>query len=378
MEMITLNIGEPVLGVVATLFGILVLVLVLPLVSRKVEENLEPFFLLMGIIAVTSIYLAGILPGSEVPKLAKNALLAPVMLHGIPIGITQVVFLAGLAFYYYYRPIYRGIGKLLTKLGLTWFIFIIVTLLGLTSSIISVIVAAVLYSEIMAALPLPRSKKVEVTVLAAFALGMGAALTPVGEPLATIVVHKLSGPPYHAGFDFLLKKLGDLVIPGVIGVALYTALCAGKGVASNIDLSVFEELEYEETLAGITLRAIRVYIFVAALELLGTGFTPLIEWYFSKIPSYIIYWVNMVSAIVDNATLAAAEIGPFLHIDQIRSALMGLLISGGMMIPGNIPNIVAAARLKIKSKEWMRIGVPFGLALLMIYFVAMAAMGMFH
>ena len=51
----------------------------------------------------------------------------------------------------------------------------------------------------------------------------------------------------------------------------------------------------------------------------------------------------MVSAILDNATLAAAEIGPALTESQIKSALMGLLISGGMLIPGNIPNIILQA-----------------------------------
>ena len=53
----------------------------------------------------------------------------------------------------------------------------------------------------------------------------------------------------------------------------------------------------------------------------------------------------MVSAILDNATLAAAEIGPVLSEFQIKSILMGLLISGGMLIPGNIPNIISASKL---------------------------------
>jgi len=44
-----------------------------------------------------------------------------------------------------------------------------------------------------------------------------------------------------------------------------------------------------------------------------------------------------VSAILDNATLTAAEISPQMHLDQVRAVLMSLLISGGMLIPGNIP-----------------------------------------
>ncbi|ABM80870.1 DUF1646 family protein [Hyperthermus butylicus] len=367
--LVALNIPEePVMSVVAVLGAILGMVLVLPMVSRKVEENLEPFFLVMGIVGSIAIYLAGILPSGEVGELVKRALLTPVMLHGIPIGITQVVLLAGLAFYKYHGPIYRGIGRLLEKLGVRGFLLVMVTILGLASSIISVIVAAVIFAEIMAALPLSRQKRVEATVLAAFALGMGAALTPVGEPLATIAVSKLSGPPHYAGFDFLLKLLGPYIIPGVVAVAAYTAARVTRGVTEPVH-GMVKSVEYAETLHGVILRALRVYIFVAALELLGTSFMPLVEWYFTKIPSYILYWMNMISAVVDNATLTAAEIGPYLHIDQIQAALMSLIVSGGMLIPGNIPNIVAANRLKITSKEWARIGVPFGAVLLVIYFI---------
>jgi len=170
-----LNIGQPVMGVVATLFGILALVLVMPLVSRKVEENLEPFFLLMGIIASTAVYLAGILPGSEVPKLVKTALLAPVVLHGIPIGITQVVFIFGLIFYYFYRQIYGGLDKLIRRIGLVGFVIALTATLGLISSIISVIVTAVILSELVAALEVDREARIKFTVYAAFAVGLGAA-----------------------------------------------------------------------------------------------------------------------------------------------------------------------------------------------------------
>jgi predicted cation transporter len=83
--------------------------------------------------------------------------------------------------------------------------------------------------------------------------------------------------------------------------------------------------------------------------------------------------VNIVSAILDNATLTAAEIGPQLSMIQIKSALMGLLIAGGMLIPGNIPNIVAAGKMGITSKEWARYGVPLGLALMFIYFLILFA-----
>jgi predicted cation transporter len=85
--------------------------------------------------------------------------------------------------------------------------------------------------------------------------------------------------------------------------------------------------------------------------LLGDGFKPIILEYLIKVPSVALYWINMASAVLDNATLAAAEIGPVLNEFQIKSVLMGLLISGGMLIPGNIPNIISASKLGITSKE---------------------------
>lgn len=48
---------------------------------------------------------------------------------------------------------------------------------------------------------------------------------------------------------------------------------------------------------------------------------------------------------------------------------MGLLIAGGMLIPGNIPNIVVAGRLKISVKEWAAVGLPLGLALMAVFLV---------
>ena len=103
-----------------------------------------------------------------------------------------------------------------------------------------------------------------------------------------------------------------------------------------------------------------------ALIFLGAGFKPFIDAYLIRVSSQTLFWVNMVSAVLDNATLAAAEIGPTLSEAQIKSALLGLLISGGMLIPGNIPNIIAAHALHIKSTEWAKLGVPLGLVMMSV------------
>lgn len=105
--------------------------------------------------------------------------------------------------------------------------------------------------------------------------------------------------------------------------------------------------------------------------MLGEGMKPLIIWYVVHVPSWMLYWINMVSAVLDNATLTAMEIGPTMQLSQITGIIMGLLIAGGMLIPGNIPNIVAAGRLKISMKEWGVIGVPIGLVILIVYFLVL-------
>ena len=105
-----------------------------------------------------------------------------------------------------------------------------------------------------------------------------------------------------------------------------------------------------------------------ALVLLGDGFRPFIDRYILGLSDGMLYWINMISAVLDNATMAAAELSPQMRPEQVQAILMGLLISGGMLIPGNIPNIITAGKLKINSREWAKLGVPLGLLVMVIYF----------
>ncbi len=345
---------EPIPQIAIGLFSVFLAVLVLPFKVRRIEENLEPFFLFMGILAVT-------ISGLWSFELVKEALTAPVCIGGLPVGIFQVVLISGLVIYKYNRRIYGGFAKIMDEIGIRTFVFLTITLLGLISSVISVIVTAVVLSEIIAIVPVDRETKIKLTVVSCFAVGLGAVLTPVGEPLSTIVVSKL-----HADFFFLFNLLAVYIIPGILALATLGSVCVSKFSSYERDTVP----EYTETLRDVVVRAVKVYVFVSALILLGNGFTPIINWYFTKIPPLLLYWVNTISAILDNATLAAAEISTRMSLLQIKSALLGLLISGGMLIPGNIPNVVSAGRLGIKSKEWAKIGVPLGLVLMSAYFVA--------
>jgi len=351
----------PVPAIVAGLAAIAVLAFVLPLAWRKVEENLEPFFLILGAAAVT---VSGLWSGA----LVLEALKAPVIIGRLPVGIFQVVLVVGLLIHYFNRPFLKAVLKLVHTLGPRVFVFALIALFGLFASLMSVILVAVLLSEIIAGLPMARADKIRLVVTACLAAGLGACLTPLGEPLSTILVARLAGPPHYAGFFFPLRHLGIYIVPGVFGLAFLGAAKLGPRIAVHGQEHV---VEYRETVAGVGLRAVRVFVFIAALVLLGEGFRPLVVWYFMGIPAGALFWLNSVSAVLDNATLTAIEIGPAMALGQIVAIVMGLSIAGGMLIPGNIPNIVAAGRMKISMKDWARVGVPAGLAVMAVYYVVL-------
>jgi len=352
------------------LICIFIAVLVLPFKVKKVEENLEVFLFLCGIAALTISSFATLNgePFGWTPAIVIEALTAPVMITtvaGIPIGIVQIVLIVGLIIYFAHNQIQKGIQILVNKVPLHILVFCLISGLGLISSIISAILAAIILVEIVCALPLGRQEKIGVTVISCFSIGLGAVLTPLGEPLSTIAISKLSGDPYFAGFWFLFEMLGIYVIPAVLAMGILGVVFLRR---QGTPAGGLECVLVRESIRDVVIRAGKVYLFIMALVFLGEGFKPLILEYIVQIPAEGLYWVNTVSAVLDNATLAAAEIEPSLSEIQIKSALMGLLIAGGMLIPGNIPNIISAGKMGITSKEWARYGVPLGFALLLIYF----------
>lgn len=359
------------LGITIGLFLIFLLVLLGPFKIKIVEQNLEVFLFICGVLALTIshfVTLQGVETGWRW-SIIEEALIAPIYISNtlhLPIGIVQVVLVIGLVIYKWHKPIHGAIRTMTEKLSLKVMAFILIAVLGLFSSVISAILAAIILVEMVNALPLARKSKVDLTVIACFSIGLGAALTPLGEPLSTIAISKLSGPPFYATFTYLIEQLAIYIIPGIIAYGLVGMFFLGK-VDPN-DKSMKAE-DYNETLKDVFMRAVKVYVFIMALVFLGDGFKPIIFEYIAKMPAEALFWVNMVSAILDNATLTAAEIGPSFTQIQINAALMGLLIAGGMLIPGNIPNIISAGKLGITSKEWARLGVPLGLVTMVIYFI---------
>ena len=324
---------------------ILLLVLVFPLASRRVEQNLEAFLFVMGALSALA---AGVVSGS---------LIRAALTHPIP--ITLAVLASGLLFKSTRQALGVGLTALAGVIPRRVLVALLILVLGVLSSVFTAIIAALVLVEVLSALRLHADDEARVAVIACMAIGLGAALTPLGEPLATIATAKLG-----VDFWFLMRLLGPWVIPGIVLLGVWGAvLPLRSGGQPRTDGPG------RETYGSVAVRALRVYLFVMGLTLLGEGFTPVIDRFVVLLDTRALYWINMVSAILDNATLTAAEVHSAMTPLQVRAVLMGLLISGGMLIPGNIPNIVAAHKLKISSRTWARSGVPLGLVLLVGYFV---------
>lgn len=342
--------------VIAGLVGILLLVLVLPFAIKKVEENLELFLFIMGVSA-------SLISGIMTPHLILKALEEPIMIAG-------AVLIAGVLFHLLRDQFQGFMNKLFEKVPVALVVFLVVALLGLLSSVITAIIASIILVEIIFLLPLERKHKINICIIACFSIGLGATLTPIGEPLATIAISKL-----NQDFFYLFRLLGKFIIPtlvffGLVGAAYtFWAMRGTNAGSSHGENDDHEELIIEkDDMKGIVIRALKVYLFVMALVFLGEGFQPLIDKYVLALDYRLLYWVNMVSAVLDNATLTAAEISAQMSTMQIEAILMGLLISGGMLVPGNIPNIISASKLRISSTEWAKLGVPFGLVIMAVFY----------
>jgi predicted cation transporter len=328
------------------------IVLSAPFKVKLAEKNLEAFLFLMGVIAVT-------LTSKWTMDLVVLATSEPIIK-----GIVPAVLIAGLIFFYG-KSAFKGIMTNIAKsVPMPALVFLIVFICGMISSVITAIITSLFLVEIVNVLPMERKDKINLVILACFSIGLGAVLTPLGEPLSTIAITKLQGAPYNATFWYLFNQLGVYVILGCAICAAFAAFYVGKAGKAEVT-----EIVDEGGLRDVIMRAVKVYVFVCALFFLGAGMEVLIAKYFTQIPSMVLYWVNITSAILDNATLTAAEIGPALSQGQINAALMGLLIFGGCLIPGNIPNIISAGKLGITSSEYAKLGVPFGLVLGAFFFV---------
>lgn len=339
--------------ILTLLSGLVLAVMILPFLVHKIEQELEIFLLICGLCAAT-------ISRAWNTHLVWEALKEPWM-------ITAAVLVLGLLFKQFGHHTASVIHTIEQKTGPKIFLFLAILCIGLFSSLLTAIIAALLAAEIIKLLNLSSKEKIKLSIYTCFSIGFGAVLTPIGEPLSTIVVAKLKDAPYFADFFFLAKLLGPWIIPGLFLFA-FLAMRMGK---KPVTLPAQNAAPNEETHKTIVLRAGKVYLFVAGLVLLGEGLKPLAVRTIPLLSKYALYWLNILSAVLDNATVASIVITPQLPHDVLLFLLISLVCAGGLLIPGNIPNIICAAKLEIKTRDWLLAALPLGTGLLAVYFIVL-------
>ncbi len=337
------------------LLGIVALcLLILPLTVRWVESHLELFLLLVGTVAVT-------ISGGWSGQLVRHTLSSPVY-------VSFIVVVVSVIFNNYSRYIFRILFAFFRALEPRYSFALLILVLGMSSSLVSVTVSALVLAEVLKVVNLEHNTMVKITVFACYAIGLGAVLTPLAEPMGLVINQALSGPPHHADFFFLLRHFFGWIFPAVCALAVaagYTARHAGTTLQMHIR-------EDKETYGSILRRTGHIYMFVAALTLISAGLRPLAQSTIVHLGGKVLFLANAVSVIIDNATLAAIEIVPTISKSDLVYMVIGLAAFGSMLVQGNLPNIVAAEKLDIKSREWASLAVPTGLALMAGYFVALS------
>jgi predicted cation transporter len=326
---------------------VIVAVLLGPVLIKPIERNVEFFFLLIGILTAS-------IMGQFNAVLVRSALVEP-------LSFTAAVLVFGAAFRVSKAYLDELFATMVELIGPRTLCFFLAIMLGALAPLITPVVSALVFVEAIALLRRDRAAEVSATVFACFAIGIGAGLTPLGLPGIAVVLRSL-----HADFWYLTNLLGPFVAAGIVlAAAPIMFLPFGPG-------QPLTEIRVEDSWSTVLLaRPGRVYVFIAGLVALSDGLRPVVNAYIHRVPEVLLFWINTLSAVVNNSTLAVIEISPSMSVSQQRAALLGLLISGGMLITGNIPNVVAASRLRIGSREWARTGVGFGLALLILCFAVL-------
>ncbi|MBR3899260.1 MAG: DUF1646 family protein [Elusimicrobiaceae bacterium] len=334
------------------LLGVLVLnLLVWPLVSKWVENHLELFLLLVGIAAVS-------ITGGWSKDFVYQTFNAPV-------NVAFIVLVVSVIFNHYSRYIFRVLFVLFRFLEPRYSFAVLVFVLGMVSSICSVTVAALVLAEVLQVVNLEREQTIKVAVYACYAIGLGAILLPLAEPLGLVIYNELAAGPHQADFFYVLRTFFWWIVPGIVLMSLATGYVV-RHSNTQVQLHIREDKEDPKS---ILRRTWNIYLFVAALHLISTGLRPFAQSTIAHLNGKILFWANAVSVIIDNATLAAIEVTPNVTTENLMYMVIGLAAFGSMLVQGNLPNIVTAEKLDIKSREWARVAVPAGLVLMSGYFV---------
>ena len=218
------------------LVGIFFIILLLLITVKKVEHNLELFLLVCGTTLLFSHWL-----GPE--RLINLQLIESAFLEPVKLTIATLVF--GLVFRAIREPLKKRIVMIEARLGPRIFAFLLIFLLGLISSVITAIIAALILCEIVSAINLDKKYETRLVIFACFSIGMGAALTPIGEPLSTIAVAKLRGGALDGDFFMLMRIFGLYIVPGLLLISIAGGFFRGTQVTRSESLTEDSEESFE-------------------------------------------------------------------------------------------------------------------------------------
>lgn len=328
-------------------------VLLGPILVKPIERNVEFFFLLVGV-------LTACVTGQFNRALVWSAL-------SEPLSFTVAVLVFGAAFLLLRDYLDQLLRRLIQILHPRIICFCLAIILGLLAAFITPVVAALVFVEAISLLRCNRHAEIATTVFACFAIGFGAGLTPLGMPGIAVVLKSL-----HADFWYLTHLLGPFVVSGIILAAapiLFLQFAPGKPLVTT------EAKDSWRTV--LLIRPGKVYVFIAGL--VGTlgraqaggecvcssrsrGTAILDEYHFRSGQQFD------SGGDGDNS------------LPEYESAARGvprLVNRRGNAGSGNIPNIVAASRLGITSREWAAHGLSTGMLLLILCFGALGLMAAF-
>ena len=202
--------------------------MVWPRASRWVERHVEVVVLGVGAAAVT-------ISGGWSTEFLYETL-------NYPVNVAFIVLVVSVIFNNYSRYIFRVLFAFFRKLEPRYSFALLIFFLGMTSSLVSVTVSALVLAEVLKVVNLERTATVRITVFACYAIGLGAVLTPLAEPLGLIINNALAGAPHHADFFFLLRHFFWWITPAVVLLSLAAGYCA-RHAGTTLQMHIREDKE---------------------------------------------------------------------------------------------------------------------------------------
>lgn len=235
------------------LAGIILATLIGPFVIKRVERNLEAFLFLMALCAVA-------LSKTWQIGIVEEALQSPVV-----IAIVLSVLLGG-AIVRYWRPHPDQIS-MSDGISLKVVFFEIVVVLGLLASIITPIIPFFVLVEVVHLLPIEKRARASLMILTCLSVGLGAFVTPAGEPLSTIAITKIEGEPLSSGLLTFSSLVSMNLLPYMLLLGLISTLIPVRQTAQGP-----QSRKSPISLKSAARICVKACLFAGALLLVGGAF----------------------------------------------------------------------------------------------------------